>query len=230
LRKPVGDFVKILVENIDFKAPIYEFGACQYDDTGSADIRSLFGEKAFVGCDIQEGKGVDKILDLHNIDLPDNSVDTMFVLDVMEHVKYPFKAFDEIYRVLKDDGIVVFSSVMDYQIHGKPHDYWRFTPDGFMVLLEKFKSSEVFYTGYEEFPHSVIAVGVKNAEFDFGKINSFVPEWRDKWDYDKFDGAVLQARINFLEEQLVIYKSKLKETLFTKLIKQVQRTIANVKK
>jgi len=230
LRKPVRDFIKIIAENVNFKEPVYEFGACQYDQSGDADIREFFGGKVFIGCDIQDGKGVDKVLDLHNIDLPDNSVNTIFIIDVIEHVKHPFKAFNEIFRVLKDDGIVVFSSVMDYEIHGNPYDYWRFTPDGFKVLLENFKSKEVFCTGYEKFPHSVIGIGVKNADFDFGFLDKFIPEWRDKWDYDTFDTAVLQARINFLEEQLLIYKSKLNETFFTKLVKQIKRTFTNVKK
>lgn len=224
MRAPVKDFIKLISKHLNLLEPIYEFGSRQYDEKNDADIRGFFKGKIFIGCDINAGQGVDKVLDLHSIDLPDNSVNTILIIDVMEHVRYPFKAFDEIYRILKYDGVVIFSSVMDYQIHGAPCDYWRFTPHGFEVLLEKFKTKEIFYTGHDNYPHSLIGIGIKNAYTDLSSLKAASIEWRKKWDNDKYDYAVLQAKIHRLEEQLEVYKNKLDESFFTKVKKQFNRT------
>ena len=37
-----------------------------------------------------------------------------------------------------DGGVCVLSSVMFFPVHGYPHDYWRFTPEGMRLLLEPF--------------------------------------------------------------------------------------------
>ena len=36
------------------------------------------------------------------------------------HVEYPRRAMAEIHRILKDDGIVIISSVMNFPIHAYP--------------------------------------------------------------------------------------------------------------
>ena len=73
--------------------PIYEFGALQLPGLEEfADLRPFFRGKSYVGCDMREGRGVDKVLNLHNIDLPDESVGTVITLDTLEHVEFPHKA------------------------------------------------------------------------------------------------------------------------------------------
>ena len=40
---------------------------------------------------MREGPGVVRILDLHGLDVPDNSVGTVIMMDTLEHVEYPRK-------------------------------------------------------------------------------------------------------------------------------------------
>jgi SAM-dependent methyltransferase len=47
--------------------------------------------------------------DLSNLTFPDNSLDILITQDVFEHVLFPFKAFKEIYRVLKPGGAHIFT-------------------------------------------------------------------------------------------------------------------------
>lgn len=131
MRKSVRDFVILVNKTLELKAPIFEFGARQVEDQEElADLRGIFEGKEYIGCDIQKGKGVNLILDLHNIHLPESSVSSILCLDTLEHVEYPHKALEEIYRVLTNDGIVIISSTMIFGIHNQP-DYWRFSPEGF---------------------------------------------------------------------------------------------------
>jgi SAM-dependent methyltransferase len=163
LRESIKEFVRIAVETLPFEEPVFEFGSLQVPgQEGFADLRPLFRGKQYIGCDVREGAGVDRIADLHNLDMPSGSVGTVLVLDTLEHVEFPRKAMDETHRVLQAGGIVVISSVMRFPIHEHPHDYWRFTPQGFESLLGRFPQSFVGFAGDEAFPHTVVGVGFKD--------------------------------------------------------------------
>ncbi len=164
MRKSIRRFVQLSVEVLPIAEPIYEFGAfIVAGQEKIADVRSFFPGKQFYGADIREGRGVDVILDLHRIDLPDESVGTVVVLDTLEHVEYCREAIDEVFRILKPNGIFILSSVMNFPIHDYPSDYWRFTPQGFRSLLQSFETAYVDYEGDDKFPHTVIAVAVKGS-------------------------------------------------------------------
>lgn len=61
------------------------------------------------------------------IQCPSNSVDTILVTDVLEHVVDPGLLWREMARVLKPEGIVLLGVPFLYWIHESPHDYFRFT-------------------------------------------------------------------------------------------------------
>ncbi len=162
MRQVVKDFAAIVSGLLPIEEPVYEFGALRVAGQEEfADLRPLFAGKEYVGADMREGLGVDKVLDLHTIDLPDASVGTVLCLDTLEHVEYPHTAMREIHRILKPNGIAVISSVMLFRIHAYPYDYWRFTPEAFRSLLKPFTSAFVGYAGEENFPHTVVGVGFK---------------------------------------------------------------------
>jgi SAM-dependent methyltransferase len=83
------------------------------------------------------------------------------MLETLEHVQNPLRAMAEIARVLKPEGLVVISSCMDFPVHEYPADYWRFTPQGFDLLLEHFSPRRVYVQGHPRFPHSLTGVGRK---------------------------------------------------------------------
>ena len=190
MRQTIKDLVSIVVSTLQIKEPIYEFGSLQVSgQEGFADLRPLFPGKEYVGVDMRQGIGVDQILNLHKINLPQESVGTVICLDTLEHVEYPHRALEEIHRVLKPDGIAIISSVMYFPIHDHPDDYWRFTPEAFRSLLKPFADSFIGYAGKDDFPHTVIGVGFKG---DVPKLSEFTmryKEWKeeqDKQDYQAF--------------------------------------------
>ncbi len=162
MRELIKEFLKIVSETASIKEPIVEFGSLQVQgQEGYADLRSFFRGKKYIGADIQKGRGVDQILNLHNIDLRSESVGTVLIMDTLEHVEFPRKAIDEVYRILKPNGILVVSSVMNFPIHDYPHDYWRFTPEGFKSLMKIFPCFLVDFAGNKKCPHTVIGIGFK---------------------------------------------------------------------
>jgi SAM-dependent methyltransferase len=65
----------------------------------------------YFGPDHEPGALVDGIRheDVMNLSFEDNSFDFVLSFDVLEHVPFPDKAFMEIYRVLDEKGVFIFS-------------------------------------------------------------------------------------------------------------------------
>ena len=184
MRESIKQFVKIVADTLPISEPIYEFGALQVPGQEDfADLRPLFAGKEYVGCDMREGPGVDRILNLHKRDLPPETAGTILMLDTFEHVEFVRKAVEETYRILKPDGVLVISSVMNRSIHGYPHDYWRFTPEAFKSLLKLFESCIVNFAGDKQFPHTVVGVGFK-VEIPKNHVDDYVlklEDWKKQW-------------------------------------------------
>jgi SAM-dependent methyltransferase len=161
MRGTIRKLVERLDREMELAEPIYEFGAYQVEGHADRTVRALFADREYVGCDFRDGPGVDRVLDLERIDLPDGSVGTAIALDTVEHVRHVWRAADEIHRVLRPGGMLVMTSVMYFPIHAYPSDYWRFTPEGFVTLGERFDRVVVESAGLSDFPHTVVACAVK---------------------------------------------------------------------
>jgi SAM-dependent methyltransferase len=73
------------------------------------------------------------------LDLPfdANTFDTVTSTEVLEHLVDPLRALTEMHRVLKPDGYLILSVPMHWPRHEQPYDYWRFTYDGLLHLLQE---------------------------------------------------------------------------------------------
>jgi len=179
MRETIKDFVGIAAGSLPILDPVYDFGAFQTPgQEGFANLRPLFTNNRYVGADMREGPGVDVILNLHDIDLPSESVGTVVCVDTLEHVEYPRRALEEIHRVLVPGGLTVISSVMNFEIHDYPNDYWRFTPEAFRSILNPFANSFVGYAGEEIFPHTVVGLGFKGDAPNLDSFKSQYEEWQ----------------------------------------------------
>jgi SAM-dependent methyltransferase len=182
MRKAIRELAKMIADALPVAEPIYEFGAFQVPGQEHiANLRSLFPGKEYVGCDIREGTGVDKVCDLHDLDLPDEVAGTVLMFETLEHVEYPRKAISEVYRVLRPGGFVAITSVLNFRIHEFPYDYWRFTPEAFRSLLKEFDSSFVGFAGNPIFPHTVTGIGFKGAGYCFDGFAALHQIWQKRW-------------------------------------------------
>ena len=160
------NFVADLVELIELPEPVVEFGSMQVEEGQPNDLRPLFDGKSFTGTDFREGPGVDRVEDLRALSFADGEVGTALCLDTLEHCADPLTACREMHRVLGDGGVCVITSVMLIGIHAYPSDYWRFTPQGFLTLLERFDDADVAGMGDPSCPFFVFGVGTKGRRLD----------------------------------------------------------------
>jgi len=125
-------------------------------------IAPLVGE--YVGLDMQEGNGVDVVADAKEIPFSDGHFDLIISTDCYEHVDWPREVTHEAYRVLKQGGVFYLTTVFDFQIHGYPDDFWRFTPHCIDLLLKDagFDVVEVHGCGANQVkPGIVRGIGIK---------------------------------------------------------------------
>lgn len=203
MRTSIKDYARLVAASLPADEPIYEFGSFQVAGQESlADLRPLFPGKAYVGCDMRPGSGVDRVLDLHGLDLPADSVGTILCFDTLEHVEHPHRAVEEMFRVLRPRGLLAITSVMDFHIHDHPHDYWRFTPDAFRSLLRPFTQVQVDWAGREIFPHTVVGIGVKGARIELEAYNREIAAWRRRWWNPK--GRSWQTALHLLTPPLLL--------------------------
>jgi SAM-dependent methyltransferase len=181
MRPHLRRFVRVCRDTLSLHEPIYEFGSLQVQgDDELENLRTIFPAADYVGSDMRPGAGVDVVLDLHQLDLPDETVGTALCIDTLEHVEYPRQAVREMHRVLRKDGILVMSSVMNFPIHGYPNDYWRFTPAGFHSLLNIFDSCFVGHTGPDAFPHSIVGIGFKGVSVSLEAFTPAFQAWQHR--------------------------------------------------
>ena len=162
MRDNTKAFCRLVAESFDCSGPIYEFGAYQTrDQVGYADLRGLFPGRTFVGCDLRPGAGVDRIVDVSDIDLEDNSAGTVLAIETFEHVFEVRRAFDEVFRVLRPGGLFVVTLPLNFRLHGFPDDYWRMTPTCLRRMMAPYSAHLSGSQGYHRFPHTVLGVGIK---------------------------------------------------------------------
>ncbi len=68
--------------------------------------------------------------------LEDSMFDLVICTQVLEHVADPWEAGLEIQRILRPGGRAILTMPHVWFFHPHPHDYWRFTQEGVVRLVE----------------------------------------------------------------------------------------------
>lgn len=91
----------------------------------------------------------DIIADAHAIPAKNKSYDSALMLQALEYMEDPQKVFSEISRILKRDGVLIFTSPFLYPIHDYPFDRYRFTDTQLKSMLknEGFKIIKIIPQG-----------------------------------------------------------------------------------
>jgi len=77
------------------------------------------------------------LADAHALPFISGSMDSILLLEVLEHLKNPEVAIKEAFRVLKPEGILLVSVPFLYPLHDEPHDYRRWTRYGLELLVRQ---------------------------------------------------------------------------------------------
>ncbi len=88
--------------------------------------------KRYVGLDFENNAIHKNTPDIYwengEIPLDDNSIDCVLCTEVLEHCPEPEDVLNEIYRVLKPNGIVFLTVPFLWPLHEVPYDNYRYTP------------------------------------------------------------------------------------------------------
>lgn len=155
--------------------PVLEVGSLQVQGEAVGDLRPLLGGKAFIGCDMQAGPGVDVVARVEALPVPDGAAGTVLCLNVFEHAWDVRAGAAEIRRVTAPGGLALVTTVFDFHIHAYPDDYWRFTPRALGRLFEGFPGVIVGWQGHAKTPRAVFALGLNRPSEN---LKDLADEWR----------------------------------------------------
>jgi predicted SAM-dependent methyltransferase len=109
------------------------FAHCEYK---THDFKKYEGEK--LGGTTEYGN-IDYESDVTDIPVQDNSFDVILCTEVLEHVQEPFKAIQEMVRILKPGGRLFLTAPLGAGLHQLPfHYYGGFTPEWYKLAAQKF--------------------------------------------------------------------------------------------
>lgn len=104
--------------------------------------------------DVSFGPRTQIVLDAHAIPYQTETFNCVVAQAVLEHVIDPFQCVEEIYRILKPNGIIYVEIPFMQQVHGGAYDFTRFTRSGQRRLLRQF---EEITSGITAGPGTVLA-------------------------------------------------------------------------
>ena len=78
----------------------------------------------------------------------DESFDAVISVACFEHFSQPWRAAEEITRILKPGGITCHYAPFSYFYHEAPLDYWRFSPEGLRFMFRELEPLKIeFFCG-----------------------------------------------------------------------------------
>ena len=163
MRIPVKEFVAYARDNYSLADPILDVCAGWEPNF----YQPLFPNSRYLKQDqIQfDPPTIDYVCDAHKMEpVNDNSIGTVLILEALEHIQEPQLVVNEIFRVLKPEGICVATTLMTFEIHRTPYDYWRFCPDGLCFLFRAFDLHEIVLEHHRTLPRGIWCIAQKREQ------------------------------------------------------------------
>ena len=120
-----------------------DLGGLRESKRGQFDIRNYPVQCVCVN--LSRARGPHVQADGAALPLRAGSFDAVVCAEVLEHVLYPDAILREAHRVLRNGGVLLATAPFLYRVHDDPHDYGRYTPEYWRVVLATagFKSIEI---------------------------------------------------------------------------------------
>lgn len=88
--------------------------------------------------DIDPGRDPDIVGDIAEFNFGEKRFDAVVMCEVLEHVREPRQAIENVRRFLRPGGVLILSTPFIFPLHDQPEDYYRFTRFGLEWLLRDF--------------------------------------------------------------------------------------------
>jgi SAM-dependent methyltransferase len=147
---PYKKFQDEKVAEIAREKNILDIGGGDHYQKWLQQYRPLFANSNYKTIDPDPSTKPDVVGNIHDIPLPDASVDAIICYSVLEHVRNPLKAVSEMRRVLCPGGKILLYVPSIYPYHArKGHypDYWRFFDDTLLMMFENWSECELQKVG-----------------------------------------------------------------------------------
>ncbi len=159
------------------RARLDEMGSAKILVVGSGGQRTdlsrvlLTGKKhLLIFCDVDVSADVDIFCDAHDLPFADNSFDAVITTAVLEHVITPMRVAEEIYRVVKIDGLLYSELPFMQQVHEGAYDFTRYTLSGHRGLFRQFEAID---SGLVSGPATALAWSLEAFATSFFGRNAF---------------------------------------------------------
>jgi len=189
MREAVVNYVRWAIERFPFEEPILDTCAGWEPNY----YQPLFPGKRYVKQDIQDFDPpcIDIVCDVEEMKpVATESIGLVLNLESLEHIPNPRRAMEEVHRVLRPEGLLILTTVMNFRIHRTPKDYWRFAPDGIELLLSRFTLLDCTLEENLKKPKGIWVVARKTSNpGEWGKLpplrlskkeEGFLGRWRRK--------------------------------------------------
>ncbi|MDQ1327233.1 MAG: hypothetical protein QG641_513 [Candidatus Poribacteria bacterium] len=104
---------------------------------GCGVYKKYFSYKKYVGLDVNIELRPSILGNAMALPFCNSVFDSVICTEVLEHLNEPEMCLEELYRVMKSDGVGFITVPMSWNLHYEPNDYFRFTKYGICYLLEK---------------------------------------------------------------------------------------------
>lgn len=130
----------------------YIYGKTLDFGCGSKPYKSLFNTEEYIGLDYETDVSMsnsnldaDFFYDGKHVPFENNTFDSVFSTEVLEHVFNPDEILPEIYRVMKPGAHLLLTCPFFWPEHEQPHDYARYSSFALKHLMEKHGFEVVAY-------------------------------------------------------------------------------------
>lgn len=130
-RTQVRALVDAVEGSLPHGLPVVDVGACE--QYYRRDLERL---GPVLALDVALYGATDVIADAHAMPFRDSSLGGIVVVEVLEHLKQPWKFFAEASRTLAPGGVLLGVAPQYCPSHGFPDDYFRYTRSGLASLAE----------------------------------------------------------------------------------------------
>lgn len=139
-------FVSRVVTPADAKGKsVIEVGSYNVNGGVRGYIESLEPE-SYVGIDINEGPGVDRVMDASHLvgEFGAESFDLVVSTEMLEHVVDWQLVINNLKLLVRPGGLIVVTTrSRGFPLHGYPYDHWRFQPEDMRVVFADCDDVEV---------------------------------------------------------------------------------------
>lgn len=135
----------------------------------------LVRQRGYFGLDVEPGENIGFVADAHALPLAADSLDGVIMVSVLEHLYDPIRAVEQVARVLKPGGVYFSYAPFYHPYHASPHDYFRFTQEGYRHMLRDFSRVEIVSGGnYVAVANDVLAHAFGGSRIGRGLARVFV--------------------------------------------------------